>query len=188
MSLRRTACHSYERVNGPSSLFITFKLITLLCSSLCSSVAGSGRHRSVYALIENADGVTASSPCLLTDAAKFCKRLSPCPFTVLCCACVVTTLSQFMAALHHGARQGFFSVQLCTDCAVVKNFVQLLTEICAVVKMQFFCAQKQIIFSNANNTMSPSMTVTVSHTVRHRYNVGFKHLFPTNVLLLCLHD
>ena len=55
----------------------------------------------------------------------------------------------------------FFSVQLCTDCAVVKNFVQLQTEICAVVKRQFFCAQKtkQECFQ-----MSPSRTVTVSHT------------------------
>ena len=43
--------------------------------------------------------------------------------------------------------------------------------------MQFFCTQKNKsrIFSNANNTMSPSTTVTVSHIVRHRYNVGFKH-------------
>jgi len=66
---------------------------------------------------------------------------------------------------------GFFSVQLCTDCAVVKK-------LCSC-KMQFFCAQKtkQESFQmlTNNNTMSPSRTVKC-HTqpVRHRYICGIQ--------------
>ena len=44
--------------------------------------------------------------------------------------------------------------------------------------MQFFCARKTKQESFQMVTiLSPSRTVTVSHTqpVRHRYNVGFKH-------------
>ena len=73
---------------------------------------------------------------------------------------------------------GVFSVQLRTDCAVVKNFVQLQTEICAVVKMQFFCSRKtkQEPFQMLT-TLCHLAVQSQCHTqpVRHRYNVGFKH-------------
>jgi len=80
---------------------------------------------------------------------------------------------------------GFFSVQLCTDCAVVNR------NLCSG-KMQFFCAQKtkqkirKSICGHWSLVMFGVQMLTIlchlaeqtqCHTqpVRHRYNVGFKH-------------
>ena len=103
-------------------------------------------------------------------------------FSFYCCNYVIRLGACFTAMT---TLQGFLVCSCKKICAVVNR------NLCSCKNAVFLCPKnKSRIFSNANNTMSPSSstTVTVSHTVRHRYNVGFKYLFPTNVLLLCLHD
>jgi len=70
--------------------------------------------------------------------------------------------------------QGFLvcSYSCKTFCVVVKR------NLCTCKNAVCLCPEnKTIIFSNANNTMSPSRTVTVSHTASQALlYVGFKHL------------
>ena len=67
---------------------------------------------------------------------------------------------------HSTVNQGFFTVYLCTDCAVVKKICAVVNRnLCSCKNAVFLCPEnKTRIFSNANNTTSPSWTVTVSHT------------------------
>ena len=105
------------------------------------------------------------------------------------CMCILVTLTRcckLVSFLYISSRKSpntvarcrVFSVQLCTDCAVVKK-------ICAVVNRNL-CSCKNAVFLCQKTKQEPFQMLTIlchlagqsqCHTqpVRHRYNVGFKH-------------